>query len=272
MTVFISSPQPLVHPVLSLLHFSYNCAAHLCHKKRLMSKNTLKIIALLAIVGIFAGFYYFDLGAILNFAYLKSQRDALEALYLDGPLRFILIYMLMYIAVSAAAIPGAAPVLTFAGGAVFGFWVGLICVSFASTIGATLAFYVSRFIFRDIVEAKFGPRLEAINHGLEKEGWFYLLTLRLVPIFPFFLINILMGLTNVKTRLYYIVSQIGMLPGTAIYVAAGVKIASLDSPSGILDPTTIALLVLLAFFSRIVKGVVEFVQKKRENIKGEEID
>jgi uncharacterized membrane protein YdjX (TVP38/TMEM64 family) len=126
--------------------------------------------------------------------------------------------------------------MTLAGGALFGFWPALVVVSFASTIGATLAFWVSRFLLRDSVQARFGDRLRAVNAGIEKEGAFYLFSLRLVPIFPFFVINLVMGLTPMRTVTFCWVSQVGMLPGTAVYVNAGTQLGRIESLAGILAP------------------------------------
>jgi uncharacterized membrane protein YdjX (TVP38/TMEM64 family) len=153
--------------------------------------------------------------------------------------------------------------MTLAGGALFGFFIGLAAVSFASTIGATLACFVSRYLLRGWVEEKFGDRLSAINSGIEKEGAFYLFMLRLIPVFPFFIINLLMGLTRIKLVTFYWVSQLGMLAGTAVYVNAGKEIGKIDSLSGILSPGLIISFVILGIFPLAVKKIVNVVQAHR---------
>ena len=171
-------------------------------------------------------------------------------------------YFLIYVAVTALSLPGAA-VMTLAGGALFGLGIGTLLVSFASSIGATLAFLVSRFLLRDWVQARYGERLGAINPGMEKDGAFYLFTLRLVPVFPFFIINLLMGLTPIRTRTFYWVSQVGMLAGTLVYVNAGTQLARLDSLSGILSPGLLASFALLGVFPLLAKRLVAWVQARK---------
>lgn len=153
--------------------------------------------------------------------------------------------------------------MTLAGGAIFGFWRGLVLVSFASTIGATLAFLAARFLLRDTVQKKFGDRLKAINEGIEKDGAFYLFTLRLVPIFPFFVIHLVMGLTPIRTGVFYNVSQVGMLAGTAVYVNAGTQLARMDSLSGILSPGLIFSFALLGIFPWIAKKITAAIQSRK---------
>ena len=152
--------------------------------------------------------------------------------------------------------------MTLAGGAMFGFWIGVIVVSFASTIGATLGCFVARFLLRDWVQNNFGEKLSAINKGVEKEGAFYLFSLRLVPIFPFFVINLVMGLTSIKLLTFYWVSQIGMLPGTMVYVNAGKELGKIESLSGILSPGLIISFVVLGLFPITVKKLLYFYKKR----------
>jgi uncharacterized membrane protein YdjX (TVP38/TMEM64 family) len=166
-----------------------------------------------------------------------------------------------YIAVTALSLPGAA-VLTLAGGGLFGLMVGTIAVSFASTIGATLACLVSRFLLREWVQSKFGDRLATINSGIEKEGAFYLFSLRLVPIFPFFVINLVMGLTRMRLSTFFWVSQIGMLAGTMVYVNAGKELAKIDSLSGIMSPGVLISFVVLGLFPITVKKILSLYQTK----------
>ncbi|MCW8893726.1 MAG: VTT domain-containing protein, partial [Deltaproteobacteria bacterium] len=154
-----------------------------------MSGRTTKIIVLSVIVVLIACFFIFDLGQYLTLSYLKSQQQVFNDYYQQNRLSTLLSYFVIYILVTALSLPGAA-VMTLAGGALFGLWTALIIVSFASSIGATLAFLFSRFLLRDWVQGKFGDKLQAINEGVEKEGAFYLFSLRLVPLFPFFVINL----------------------------------------------------------------------------------
>ena len=155
--------------------------------------------------------------------------------------------------------------MTLAGGALFGLVTGTIVVSFASSVGATMACFVARFMLRDWVQTKFGERLNPINRGIENEGAFYLFSLRLVPIFPFFVINLVMGLTPLKAGLFYLVSQAGMLPGTAVYVNAGTQLAAIESISGILSPGLIFSFILLGIFPLAAKKVVALIKSRRKN-------
>lgn len=164
-------------------------------------------------------------------------------------------YFFAYVAITAFSIPGAA-VVTLLGAALFGFWTSLVLVSFASTLGATLAFLSSRFLLRDWVQSKFGDKLKAINQGVAKDGAFYLFSLRLIPVFPFFLINLLMGLTPITTARFYLISQIGMLPGTAVYLNAGTQLAQIDSLSGIVSPSVLVSFALLGLFPIIAKWLM----------------
>jgi len=218
-------------------------------------------LALTAGVAI-AAFFAFDLGQYLNLRTLKEQQAAIQGFQAAQPLLSGVIYFLVYVAATALSLPGAA-LLTLAGGAVFGLLWGTLIVSFASTIGATLAFLMSRFLLRDWVESRFGQRLTAIDQGVRREGAFYLFTLRLVPVFPFFLINLLFGLTGMKARTFYWVSQIGMLAGTVVYVNAGTQLGKLESLSGILSPALLGSFVLLGIFPLIARRIVEVVRQNR---------
>ncbi len=210
---------------------------------------------ILTVAVLVAVFFWFDFGQYLSFEALKSRQAALASYYAGHRLMTIAVYMAVYILVAALSLPGAA-VMTLAGGAIFGFSLGLVLVSFASSIGATLAFLAARFLLKDMVQNRFGDRLKAINQGIEKDGAFYLFTLRLVPVFPFFIINLVMGLTPIQVGVFYIVSQIGMLAGTAVYVNAGTQLAKIDSLSGILSPGLILSFALLGVFPLIAKKSV----------------
>ena len=162
------------------------------------------------------------------------------------------VYFISYVVLTALSIPGAT-VVTLLGAAAFGFWTSLLFVSFASTIGATCAFLMSRYFLRDWVQKRFGDKLEAINHGIEQDGAMYLFSLRLIPIFPFFMINLIMGITLISTQRFYLISQIGMLPGTAVYLNAGTQLAQIDSLSGILSPSVVISMALLGVFPILAK-------------------
>ncbi|MES2424926.1 MAG: FAD-dependent oxidoreductase [Pseudomonadota bacterium] len=221
-----------------------------------------KAALLVIVIALVACFFIFDLGHYLSLEYLKKSQTAFAELYQRKPLLVAAGFLLVYIAATALSFPGAA-VLTLAGGAIFGFWWGLLMVSFASAIGATLAFLVARFFLRDSIEARFQSRLTEINKGIEKEGPFYLFTLRLVPLVPFFVINLAMGLTKMRARTFYWVSQLGMLAGTAVYVNAGTQLAQLDSLKGILSPGLIGSFVLLGIFPLLARRVVDGIQRRK---------
>ncbi|MEY4978635.1 MAG: Mercuric reductase [Pseudomonadota bacterium] len=218
-------------------------------------------VLLLLLAGV-AAFVALDWGRYLSFEQLKASQAGLAQWYADAPLGVVAAYFGLYVAATALSMPGAT-FITLAGGALFGLWQGLLIVSFASTLGSTLAFLAARFVLRDWVEARFAQRLAAINAGVEKEGAFYLFTLRLMPVVPFFLINLLMGLTRMKVFTFYWVSQLGMLAGTAVYVNAGTQLAQLDSLQGILSPALLGSLMLLGVFPLLVRRVVAAVQQGR---------
>ncbi|MDV6250637.1 TVP38/TMEM64 family protein [Vibrio sp. EA2] len=186
----------------------------------------------------------------------KAQQEALNTYISERFVVAITLYFIAYIAITAFSIPGAA-VVTLLAAALFGFWASLVLVSFASTIGATLAFLSSRYLLRDWVQTKFAAKLSAINEGVKKDGSSYLLSLRLIPVFPFFLINLLMGLTPMSVGRFYITSQIGMLPGTAVYLNAGTQLATIESLSDIVSPSVLASFALLGLFPMIVKWVMK---------------
>jgi len=227
-----------------------------------MEKKNLNRIILLCLIGlIIGGFFFLDLHRFLTLAYLKESHQRFRSLYEHHSAAVITAYMLLYIITTALSLPGAA-VLTIAGGALFGLVTGTVVVSFASSLGATLACLVSRFLLRDWVQEKFGDRLATINAGIEREGLFYLFSLRLVPIFPFFVINLVMGLTGMPLFSFYWVSQIGMLPATIIYVNAGKELAKIDSLSGILSLGLLLSFALLGLFPLLVRRLLLFYRKK----------
>jgi len=221
-----------------------------------------KLIVFGAVVVVIAASFYFDLGQHLNLEYLKSQQSRLEAYQQAYPLRALTYYFCIYVAVAALSLPGAA-LTTLIGGAIFGLLWGTIVVSFASVIGATLAFLVSRFLFRDAVQKRFADSLKSVNEGIEKDGAVYLFFLRLVPGFPFFVVNLVMGLTSMRTLKYVVVSQIGMLPGTIVFVNAGTQLGQIESLGGILGPSLIGSFVLLGVFPFIAKRIMGFIKARR---------
>lgn len=193
---------------------------------------------------------------------VAKAKQAELANYIDAHLlQAALIYFVVYVLLTAFSIPGAT-VVTLLGAALFGFWLSLLLASFASTIGATLAFLSSRFLLRDWVQAQFADKLQTINQGIERDGAFYLLSLRLIPIFPFFLINLVMGLTPISTWRYYWVSQLGMLPGTAVYLNAGTQLAEISSLGEIVSLPVLASFVLLGVFPIVVKWLMDKVQQR----------
>ncbi|MCD9537872.1 FAD-dependent oxidoreductase [Photobacterium carnosum] len=226
-----------------------------------MKRN--KILLLTVILAIIGTWFYFDLGQFLTLDAAKQEQLTLQHHILENPITAYISFFSLYILVTALSIPGAS-ILTLLGAALFGFWASLIMVSFASTIGATLAFLSSRFILRDWVQTKFGNRLTTLNNGIEKEGGFYLLSLRLIPVFPFFLINLLMGLTIIKTRTFFWVSQLGMLAGTAVYINAGTQLGKIDSLSGIVSVPVLFSLVLLGLFPLLTKWIMKTMTMKKQ--------
>jgi len=198
----------------------------------------------------------------LDLEMLRAQLDAISAQRAARPIVFAAVFFAVYIAVAALSLP-IAVWLTLAGGALFGFWWGLLIVSFASTIGATLAFLAARFLLRDWVRGKLGARADAIEAGLRRDGPFYLFTLRLIPVIPFFAVNLLMGLTPVTVLTFYVVSQLGMLAGTAVYVNAGTQLAALDSLAGILSPQLLLSFALLGVFPWLARLGLALIERRR---------
>ena len=225
-----------------------------------MQRRKLFLALALGLAGF--AFLYFDLGSYLSLQSLKAQQQVLADFNASQPWLSVSIYFVVYVLVTAASFPGAA-LLTLLGGAIYGVFWGTLIVSFASTLGATLAFLMSRFLLRDWVTQRFGQRLTTINQGVQREGAFYLFTLRLVPVFPFFLINLLLGLTGMKVRTFYWVSQFGMLAGTVVYVNAGTQLGKLESLSGILSPGLLASFVLLGIFPLIARKLVDVVKANK---------
>jgi len=224
---------------------------------------TAKKITLLALlVAAIAAFFLFDLGQYFHLSYLKESQQRFTALHAQRPVLVTAVYFGLYVAVTALSLPGAV-ILTLAGGAIFGLWWGTLVVSFASTVGATLAMLVARTLLRDSIEKRFGKRLGELNKGIEREGPFYLFTLRLIPAMPFFVLNLLMGLTRMKVVTFFWVSQLGMLAGTLVYVYAGTALARVDSVRDIASPGLIGAFVLLGLFPLLARKIVDVVQQRK---------
>ncbi|MGB5579687.1 MAG: FAD-dependent oxidoreductase, partial [Woeseia sp.] len=231
-----------------------------------MRNNLGKIILLLVVAAAIGAFFLFDLQQYISLAELKKQRDALAAFAESRPVVSIGSYFVIYVLMAALSLPGAA-ILTIAGGTIFGLTVGTVVVSFASSIGATLAFLAARFLLRDSIRERFKERLQRIDEGIEKDGGFYLFSLRLVPVFPFFVINLVAGLTALRPWTFYWVSQLGMLPGTLVYVNAGTQLGQISSPGDILSPSLIGAFVLLAILPFLARWGLAWLQARRVRAK-----
>ena len=224
--------------------------------------NKTKILLVIIIIAVIASYVFFDLGRFLTLSFIQSQLSEIQQFRDENFGLTALLYFTAYIAITALSIPGAV-IVTLLGGAIFGVLWGTLIVSFASSIGATLAFLVSRLLLRDWVQSKFGHYLAPINRGVEKDGNFYLFSIRMVPLFPFFIVNLLMGLTPISVGSFYIVSQIGMLVGTAVYVNAGSELAQITSLSGLVSPSVILSFVLLGLFPLAAKFIVGLIKRNK---------
>jgi len=224
--------------------------------------NRIKLLLCAALLAVGYLFYALDFSQYLDLANLKAQQQTFADYYQHNPLLVVGGFVVIYVISAALSFPGAA-LLTLLAGAIFGLVQGVVIVSFASTIGATLAFLLARYLLRDSVATRFSKQIKAIDEGIAKEGAFYLFTLRLVPLFPFFVVNSLMGLTSIKVRTYFLVSQLGMLAGTLVYVNAGTELVKLDSLSGILTPPLLLSFVLLGVFPILAKKGVAALQARR---------
>ena len=217
----------------------------------------LLVVAIMAIVL----FFVFNLHEIVTLENAQAQRESVLAFYQENPILMIAGFAFVYIAVTGLSLPGAA-ILTLVAGAIFDLLVGVVLVSFASTIGASLAFLLARYLFRDFVQRRFSKYLKPINDGVETDGAFYLFALRLVPLFPFVVINVAMALTPIRLWTFFFVSQIGMLAGTVVYVNAGSQLGQLDSITGILSPMLIGWFVLLGLFPLLAKKGLDLYRAK----------
>jgi uncharacterized membrane protein YdjX (TVP38/TMEM64 family) len=222
-----------------------------------------RLLVAMALVALIAVFFAFDLGRYFHLEFFKSKQAAIEQFRRENPFAAGGVFFAACIVMTSLSLPGAA-VMNFVGGAIFGVLWGTLLASFASSLGATLAFLSSRFLFRDAVRNRFGKRLRAIDAGFEREGAFYLFALRLLPIFPYMLVNLLMGLTPIRTRTFYAVSQLGMLPATLVYANAGAQIATIRPLAEVLSPGLIGSLVLLGIFPLVARYAVEAVKARRQ--------
>ena len=227
-----------------------------------MSKG--KIILIIGILIVAGTLIYLGPEKYLNLEFIKSKLNSLVEYRDANPGTAALVFCGIYIAATAASIPGAI-ILTLLGGAIFGFFVGTILVLISATIGATIAFLVARYLFDDLVQNKMGERLGKIRENFRKEGALYLFSMRLVPVIPFFAINLLMGLTSIKTTTYFVASLIGMAPGTMVFINAGTQLAKLDSINGLLSPALIASFVLLAVFPYLAKYLLTIIKGKKQD-------
>jgi pyruvate/2-oxoglutarate dehydrogenase complex dihydrolipoamide dehydrogenase (E3) component/uncharacterized membrane protein YdjX (TVP38/TMEM64 family) len=221
-----------------------------------------KIIVLLVLLLVVILFFAFDLGRFLTLDYVKAQQQALDQYYAANRVFTLIGFFVLYVVITGASLPGAT-VLTLAGGAIFGLVSGVVLISFASTIGASIAFLVSRYLFRDSVQSRFGSSLKSINDGIDKDGPFYLFALRLVPAFPFFVINLVMGLTRLRLWTFFWVSQLGMFAGTVVYVNAGTQLAQIESASGIFNTGIVLSFVLLALLPFIGRKIVAVIASRK---------
>ncbi|MGJ8687608.1 MAG: VTT domain-containing protein, partial [Spongiibacteraceae bacterium] len=224
-----------------------------------MNKKYGVVIALIVAIVLFV---LLDGDEYLSLSALKESQVSLNTWQADNSLLFAVLFFIAYVVVTALSLPGAA-VMTVAAGAFFGLGLGVLIVSFASSIGASCAFAVARYLFKESVQQRYAQRLTAINEGVRRDGLFYLFSLRLIPVFPFFLVNLVMALTPLRLRDFHWVSQLGMLPGTAVYVNAGMQLAELDSVSGVLSPALLASFSLLAVFPLLAKRFIEYVNRRK---------
>ena len=227
-----------------------------------LSRNRWRLLLAIVLIGIIASFYALGLQHYLSLDYVRGRLEWMQEMYARQPLLWALGYFAAYVAVTGLSLPLAAAI-TLVAGPVFGLLWGSVIVTFAAAFGATLAFLASRYLFRDWVQARFAHQLAAINRGIERDGVFYLFLLRLIPAFPFFIINLAMGVTPMRIRTYFLVSFFGMIPGTVLYVNAGVQLAKIHSLHGLLSPVLIASLVAIGVFPLIVRKSVELWRRRR---------
>ena len=226
--------------------------------------NPKKLLLFIILIAAIMVFFYFDLGRFLDLAYLKARQAEMDAYFQGNPFQTSFIFFMIYIVVTALSLPGAG-ILTLTAGAIFGLLWGTVLSSFASSIGGTLAFLASRYLFREMVQERFADKLVKINEGVHKDGAFYLFTMRLIPIFPFFVINVVMGLLPMRAMTFYFVSQAGMILPTIVFVNAGVQIAKIQTAGDILSLPVIASFALLGLFPLAAKKLIEHIKSRRRH-------
>ena len=231
-------------------------------KVKLLDKKLIKVIIVIILITFISLFFALDFYQYTNLSFIKDKQLIIEDFYKKKPTTSLIIFALSYFLVTALSLP-AAVVLTLLGGALFGFSIALVIISFVSTLGATVAFLIARFLAREYVQLYFKKQLLSINNGFEHEGAFYLFALRLVPIFPFFIINIVMSLLPIKTWTFYWVSQIGMLPGTAVFVYAGTQLAEINEISDITSPSLLLAFTMLGLFPLVTKKLLKYIRKDK---------
>ena len=227
-----------------------------------MDQKKIKIGLLILIMLTIIAFFFYDIQQYATLDYIKAKQQNIFEYYKQNVFFVLVLFIFLYVLVTALSLP-VATFLTLLGGALFGFSTGLIIVSFASTIGATLAFLMARFLAQNYVQKYYKKQLSKINKKFKIEGAFYLFALRLVPVFPFFIINVVMGLMTIKTWTFYWVSQLGMLPGTIVYVYAGTQLAQIEIFSDITTPSMLIAFALLGLFPLIAKNFVQFMRKDK---------
>lgn len=227
-----------------------------------LHRNRWRLLLALSLAGVIAAFYALGLQHYLGLEYLRERLEWMQRLYARQPALWVLGYFAAYVAITGLSLPLAAAI-TLVAGPIFGLAWGSVIVTFASTFGATLAFLASRYLFRDWVQVRFAHQLAAMNRGIERDGVFYLFLLRLIPAFPFFIINLAMGVTPMRTRTYFLVSFFGMIPGTVLYVNAGVQLAQIRSLRGLLSPVLIGSLVAIGLFPLVVKKSVDLWRRRQ---------
>lgn len=225
-------------------------------------KLALKVILVCVILGAIVLFFALDLEQYFKLSFLKEQQQVIAVYYTDHPVQFPFLYFMTYLLVAALSIPGAT-ILTLAAGAIFGLTLGTLYVSFASTIGATLAFLISRYLLKGLLHDRYQEKLRVIDQGIDRDGGYYLFTIRLVAVFPFFMVNLLMGITTIRLTTFYWVSQLGMLPATIVYVNAGKQLGELESLKGILSPDILIAFALLGLFPLLTKLTLEWLERRR---------
>ncbi len=229
-----------------------------------MQTNLLKLLLLMIVIAAISAFFIFDLQQYANLDYIKEQQASFKAYTDENFILVMTMFIAIYVLATALSLPAAA-ILTLLAGALFGVVLGTLIASFSSSIGATLAFLMARFLAKDFIQNKYGKALEKLNKGFQQEGAFYLFALRLVPVVPFFMINVVMALLPIRTRTFYWVSQLGMLPGTAVYVLTGTQLAQIESLGDIVSFPVLSAFVLFGLFPIMAKKALGLLRKENHH-------